>query len=204
MHTHQSLWLNGEPLFYDETGYAGLSDTARWYIGGLLHHAPSLLAFTNPTVNSYRRLVPGFEAPVNLVYSQRNRSACTRIPVTGSNAKAKRVEFRVPDPSANVYLAFSAMMMAGLDGIKSKIEPPEPIDKDLYDLPPEEWGNVKQVPGSLPAVLDSLEADHDFLLEGGVFTPDLIETWVTYKRENEVDPIRLRPTPHEFELYYNV
>ena len=154
MHTHQSLWLGGEPLFYDETGYAGLSDTARWYIGGLLHHAPSLLAFTNPTVNSYRRLVPGYEAPVNLVYSQRNRSACTRIPVTGSNPKAKRVEFRVPDPSANPYLAFSAMLMAGLDGIKNKIEPPAPIDKDLYDLPPEEWGDVKQVPGSLPDVLD--------------------------------------------------
>ncbi|MBQ1025498.1 MULTISPECIES: type I glutamate--ammonia ligase [Micromonospora] len=203
MHTHQSLWLGGEPLFYDETGYAGLSDTARWYIGGLLHHAPSLLAFTNPTVNSYRRLVPGFEAPVNLVYSQRNRSACTRIPVTGSNPKAKRVEFRVPDPSANVYLAFSAMLMAGLDGIKSKIEPPAPIDKDLYDLPPEEWGDVKQVPGSLPAVLDSLEADHDYLLDGGVFTPDLISTWIDWKRANEVDPVRLRPTPHEFAMYFD-
>jgi len=204
MHTHQSLWLNGEPLFYDETGYAGLSDTARWYIGGLLHHAPSLLAFTNPTVNSYRRLVPGFEAPVNLVYSQRNRSACTRIPVTGSNPKAKRVEFRVPDPSSNPYLSFSAQMMAGLDGIKNKIEPPAPIDKDLYDLPPEEWGTVKQVPGSLDAVLDSLEADHEFLTAGGVFTDDLIETWIDYKRANEIDPVRLRPTPHEFEMYYNV
>jgi glutamine synthetase len=204
MHTHQSLWLGGEPLFYDETGYAGLSDTARWYIGGLLHHAPSLLAFTNPTVNSYRRLVPGFEAPVNLVYSQRNRSACTRIPVTGSNPKAKRVEFRVPDPSSNPYLAYSAMMLAGLDGIKNKIEPPAPIDKDLYDLPPEEWGTVKQVPGSLDEVLNSLEADHDFLTAGGVFTDDLIETWVDYKRANEIDPVRLRPTPHEFEMYYNV
>ena len=204
MHTHQSLWLGGEPLFYDETGYAGLSDTARWYIGGLLKHAPSLCAFTNPTVNSYRRLVPGFEAPVNLVYSQRNRSACTRIPVTGNNAKAKRVEFRVPDPSANPYLAFSAMMMAGLDGIRNKIEPPEPIDKDLYDLPPDEFASVKQVPGSLPEVLDSLEADHNFLLEGGVFTPDLIETWVTWKRANEIDPIRLRPTPHEFAMYFDV
>ena len=149
MHTHQSLWLGGEPLFYDETGYGGLSDIARWYIGGLLHHAPSLLAFTNPTVNSYRRLVPGYEAPVNLVYSQRNRSACTRIPVTGTNAKAKRIEFRCPDPSANPYLAFSAMLMAGLDGIKNKIEPPAPIDKDLYDLPPDEAANVQQVPGSL-------------------------------------------------------
>jgi glutamine synthetase len=204
MHTHQSLWLGGEPLFYDETGYGGLSDMARWYIGGLLHHAPSLLAFTNPTVNSYRRLVPGFEAPVNLVYSQRNRSACTRIPVTGSNPKAKRVEFRVPDPSSNPYLSFSAQMMAGLDGIKNKIEPPAPIDKDLYDLPPEEWGSVKQVPGSLDAVLNSLEADNDFLTAGGVFTDDLISTWIDYKRTNEIDPVRLRPTPHEFEMYYNV
>jgi glutamine synthetase len=203
MHCHQSLWMNGEPLFYDETGYAGLSDTARWYIGGLLHHASSLLAFTNPTINSYRRLVPGFEAPVNLVYSQRNRSACTRIPVTGSNAKAKRVEFRVPDPSSNPYLAFSAMLMAGLDGIKSKIEPPEPIDKDLYDLPPEEWGTVRQVPGSLTEVLDSLEADNEFLTAGGVFTDDLISTWIDWKRTNEVDPIRLRPTPHEFAMYYD-
>jgi glutamine synthetase len=204
MHTHQSLALNGEPLFYDETGYAGLSDTARWYIGGLLRHAPSLCAFTNPTVNSYRRLVPGFEAPVNLVYSQRNRSACVRIPVTGTNPKAKRVEFRVPDPSANPYLAFSAMLMAGLDGVKSKTEPPEPIDKDLYDLPPDEFAGVKQTPGSLPEVLDALEADHEYLLDGGVFTPDLIETWVAWKRDNEIDPVRLRPTPHEFALYYAV
>jgi glutamine synthetase len=203
MHTHQSLWLNGEPLFYDETGYAGLSDLARWYIGGLLHHAPSLLAFTNPTVNSYRRLVPGFEAPVNLVYSQRNRSACARIPVTGSNAKAKRVEFRVPDPSCNPYLAFSAMLMAGLDGIKNKLEPAEPIDKDLYDLPPDEFASVKQTPGSLPEVLLALEADHAYLLEGGVFTPDLIETWVDWKRENEIAPVALRPTPHEFALYFD-
>jgi glutamine synthetase len=204
MHTHQSLWLNGEPLFYDETGYGGLSDIARWYIGGLLYHAPSLLAFTNPTINSYRRLVPGFEAPVNLVYSQRNRSACTRIPVTGTNPKAKRIEFRVPDPSSNPYLAFSAMLMAGLDGIRNKIEPPAPIDKDLYDLPPEEVAQVKQVPGSLPEVLDALEKDHDYLLEGGVFTTDLIETWIAYKREKEVDPVRLRPTPHEFAMYYDV
>jgi glutamine synthetase len=204
MHTHQSLALNGEPLFYDETGYAGLSDTARWYIGGLLRHAPSLCAFTNPTVNSYRRLVPGFEAPVNLVYSQRNRSACVRIPVTGTNPKAKRVEFRVPDPSANPYLAFSAMLMAGLDGVKSKTEPPDPIDKDLYDLPPDEFAGVKQTPGSLPEVLDALEADHEYLLDGGVFTPDLIETWVAWKRDNEIDPVRLRPTPHEFALYYAV
>ncbi|TQS44533.1 type I glutamate--ammonia ligase [Cryptosporangium phraense] len=203
MHTHQSLWKDGNPLMYDEVGYAGLSDTARWYIGGLLKHAPSLLAFTNPTVNSYRRLVPGYEAPVNLVYSQRNRSACTRIPIV-SSPKAKRIEFRVPDPSANPYLAFSAMLMAGLDGIKNKIEPPTPVDKDLYELPPDELAEVAQVPGSLPEVLDRLEIDHDYLLEGGVFTPDLISTWIEYKRANEVDPVRLRPTPHEFALYYDI
>src|SRR5205823_12044059 len=160
----------------------------RWYVGGLLHHAPSLLAFTNPTVNSYRRLVPGFEAPVNLVYSQRNRSACTRIPITGSNPKAKRIEFRVPDPSSNPYLAFSAMLMAGLDGIRNKIEPAQPVDKDLYELAPDEHADIPQVPASLPAVLDALEVDHEYLLEGGVFTGDLIETWVDFKRVNEVDP----------------
>ncbi|GAA1515381.1 type I glutamate--ammonia ligase [Sphaerisporangium rubeum] len=204
MHCHQSLWKDGEPLFYDEVGYAGLSDMARHYIGGLLKHAPAILAFTNPTVNSYHRLVPGYEAPVNLVYSQRNRSACIRIPITGSNPKAKRIEFRVPDPSCNPYFAFSAQLMAGLDGIRNKIEPPQPVDKDLYELPPEEAGQVPQVPGSLPEVLNALEADHEFLLEGGVFTPDLIETWISYKREFEIDPIRLRPHPHEFELYYDV
>jgi glutamine synthetase len=204
MHCHQSLWKDGDPLFYDELGYAGLSDTARWYIGGLLKHAPSLLAFTNPTVNSYHRLVPGFEAPVNLVYSQRNRSACIRIPITGSNPKAKRLEFRVPDPSSNPYLAFSAMLMAGMDGIRNKIEPVEPVDKDLYELPPDEAANIPQVPGSLTDVLDALEADHDYLLEGGVFTSDVIETWIEYKRTNEVDPIRLRPHPHEFEMYFDI
>jgi glutamine synthetase len=204
MHCHQSLWRNGDPLFYDELGYAGLSDSARWYIGGLLTHAPSLLAFTNPTVNSYHRLVPGFEAPVNLVYSQRNRSACIRIPITGTSPKAKRLEFRVPDPSSNPYLAFSAMLMAGLDGIRNKIEPPMPIDKDLYELPPDEHADIAQVPASLPAVLDALETDHEYLLEGGVFTSDLIETWIDYKRVNEIDPIRLRPHPHEFELYYDI
>jgi glutamine synthetase len=204
MHCHQSLWKDGEPIFYDETGYAGLSDEARWYTGGLLEHAPSLCAFTNPTVNSYRRLVPGFEAPVNLVYSQRNRSACVRIPITGSNPKAKRLEFRVPDPSCNPYLAFSAMLMAGLDGIRNKTEPMDPVDKDLYELPPDEHAAVPQVPGSLEEVLNALEADHDYLLEGGVFTPDLIETWIDWKRTNEVDPIRLRPHPHEFELYYDI
>lgn len=204
MHTHQSLWKDGVPLFYDDSGYAGLSDAARHYIGGLLHHAPSLLAFTNPTVNSYHRLVPGFEAPVNLVYSQRNRSACVRIPITGDNPNAKRLEFRCPDSSGNPYLAFSAMVMAGLDGIRNKIEPPTPIDKDLYELPPEEAKDVAQVPASLNAVLDSLEADHEFLLEGGVFTPDVIETWIDFKRENEIDPLRLRPHPFEFALYYDV
>jgi glutamine synthetase len=204
MHCHQSVWADGEPLFYDESGYAGLSDLARYYIGGLLAHAPSLLAFTNPTVNSYHRLVPGFEAPVNLVYSQRNRSACIRIPITGANPKAKRIEFRCPDPSANPYLAFSAMLLAGLDGIRNKTEPPQPIDKDLYELPPDEHGDIETVPATLTAVLDSLEADHDFLLEGGVFTPDLIETWIAYKREHEVLPIALRPHPHEFELYYDI
>ncbi|HEY5334441.1 MAG TPA: type I glutamate--ammonia ligase [Mycobacteriales bacterium] len=204
MHCHQSLWKDGAPLFYDEIGYAGLSDMARYYIGGILQHAPSLLAFTNPTVNSYHRLVPGFEAPVNLVYSQRNRSACIRIPITGANPKAKRLEFRCPDPSSNPYLAFSAMMMAGLDGIKNKIEPAAPIDKDLYELPPDEHAAVAQVPASLDRVLEALEDDHDYLLEGGVFTPDLIETWIAYKREHEIDAIRLRPHPYEFDLYYDL
>src|SRR5699024_1676173 len=174
-----------------------------WYIGGLLKHAPALLAFTNPSVNSYHRLVPGYEAPVNLVYSARNRSACIRIPVTGSNPKAKRVEFRVPDPSANPYLAFAAQLLAGIDGIKNRIEPPEPIDKDLYELPPEEHELIQQVPGSLNEALKALEEDHYFLTVGGVFTPDLIETWIDYKRTHELDPIQLRPTPHEFELYYD-
>ncbi|WP_425956841.1 type I glutamate--ammonia ligase [Xylanimonas sp. McL0601] len=204
MHSHQSLWMNGEPLFYDEKGYGGLSDMARWYIGGLLKHAPSLLAFTNPSVNSYRRLVPGYEAPVNLVYSARNRSACIRIPITGNSPKAKRVEFRVPDPSANPYLAFAAQLMAGIDGIKNRIEPAAPIDKDLYELPPEEHAQIAQVPGSLSAVLDNLERDHEFLTHGDVFTEDLITTWIDYKRKNEVDPVQLQPTPKEFELYYDI
>jgi glutamine synthetase len=204
MHCHQSIWADGEPLFFDETGYAGLSDMARYYIGGLLKHAPSLLAFTNPTVNSYHRLVPGFEAPISLVYSQRNRSACVRIPITGPNPKAKRIEFRCPDPSANPYLAFSALLLAGLDGIKNKIEPPTPVDKDIYELPPDEMAEIDQVPTSLGAVLDNLEADHDFLTAGGVFTPDLIETWIEYKRTAEILPVQLRPHPHEFELYYDI
>ncbi|MCA0323935.1 MAG: type I glutamate--ammonia ligase, partial [Actinobacteria bacterium] len=204
MHVHQSFWKDGEPLFYDETGYGGLSDMARWYIGGVLQHAPALLAFTNPTVNSYHRLVPGFEAPISLVYSSRNRSASVRIPITGANPKAKRVECRFPDPSANPYLAFSALMLAGLDGIQNKVEPPEPIDKDIYELPPDEAAEIAQVPTSLGAVLDALEEDHDFLTVGNVFTPDLIETWVDYKRAAEIAPVQLRPHPHEFELYYDI
>jgi glutamine synthetase len=204
MHVHQSLWKDGKPLFYDESGYGGLSDTARWYIGGILKHAPSLLAFTNPSVNSYHRLVPGFEAPVNLVYSAGNRSAAIRIPLTGTNPKAKRIEFRAPDASSNPYLAFAAMLMAGLDGIKNRIEPHEPVDKDLYELPPEEAKMIPQVPGTLEEVLQALEADHDYLLEGDVFTKDLIETWISYKREKEIAPLALRPHPYEFELYYGV
>ena len=204
MHTHQSLWRDGENLFWDEVGYAGLSDAARWYIGGLLAHAPSILAFAAPTTNSYRRLVPGYEAPINLVYSQRNRSACARIPAYFQTPAAKRIEFRSPDPSCNPYLAFPAMLMAGIDGIKNKIEPPDPIDKDLYDLPPEEAALVRQVPGSLEESLAALEVDHGYLLEGGVFTQDVIDTWIEYKRIHEIDQVRLRPHPHEFEMYYDI
>ena len=203
MHVHQSLWKDGKPLFWGD-GYANLSDMARWYIGGLLKHAPSLLAFTNPTVNSYKRLVPGYEAPVNLVYSARNRSACIRIPITGSNPKAKRIEFRCPDPSSNPYLAFAAMLMAGIDGIQNKIEPPKPVDKDLYELEGDEAKSIPQVPGSLDAVLDNLERDNEFLTRGGVFTKDLIDTWIDFKRKQEVDYVRLRPHPAEFELYYDL
>jgi len=203
MHIHQSLFAAGKPLFYDEAGYAGLSDLARYYIGGLLAHAPSLLAFTNPTTNSYHRLVPGFEAPVNLVYSSRNRSACIRIPITGTNPAAKRLEFRCPDPSSNPYLAFAACLMAGLDGIENKTEPPLPIDKDLYELPPEEHAGVATVPSSLDAVLDALETDHDYLTQGGVFTPDLIETWIRMKRD-DIAAIQARPHPHEFEMYFDL
>ncbi len=204
MHTHQSLWKGGEPLFFAETGYAGLSDMARWYIGGLLAHAPAVLAFAAPTTNSYKRLVPGYEAPVNLVYSQRNRSACVRIPLYSKSPRAKRLEFRPPDPSCNPYLAFSAMLMAGLDGIQNRIEPPEPVDKDLYDLPPEELAQVPQVPSSLEQALDALETDSAFLKAGGVFTDDLIETHVAYKREREIDEVRLRPHPWELYLYYDI
>src|SRR5262249_48616715 len=186
MHCHQSIWKDGAPLFYDEVGYAGLSDVGRHYIGGLLRHAPALLAFTNPTANSYHRLVPGFEAPVNLVYSQRNPAACARTPTPRPSPPAKRVESRVPAPSATPYPAFAAMLMAGLDGIKNKIEPPEPVDKDLYDLPPDEAAAIPQVPGSLDVALDTLQADHAFLTEGGVVTPDLIEPWLDDKRTAEL------------------
>jgi glutamine synthetase len=204
MHTHMSLWNGDEPLFFDENGYAGLSDLARYYIGGVLAHAPAILAFSNPTTNSYRRLVPGYEAPVNLVYSQRNRSAACRIPLISKSPKAKRVEFRVPDPSCNPYLAFSAMLMAGLDGIKNKIEPPDPVDKDIYELPREELLNLPSVPASLEEALAALAQDHEFLLEGGVFTEDLIETWIDYKMDAEVSQVRLRPHPYEFHLYYDI
>ncbi|MBI8989342.1 MULTISPECIES: type I glutamate--ammonia ligase [Corynebacterium] len=203
MHAHQSLWKDGKPLFHDESGYAGLSDMARYYIGGILHHAGAVLAFTNPTLNSYHRLVPGFEAPINLVYSQRNRSAAVRIPITGSNPKAKRIEFRAPDPSGNPYLGFAAMMLAGLDGIKNRIEPHAPVDKDLYELPPEEAASIPQAPTSLEASLKELERDHDFLTEGDVFTEDLIDTYIKFKYDNEITPVRLRPTPQEFEMYYD-
>jgi glutamine synthetase len=204
MHTHQSLWNGDKPLFYDEAGYAGLSDMARWYIGGLLKHAPSILAFAAPTTNSYRRLVPGYEAPVNLVYSSRNRSAAIRIPQYSQKPAAKRLEFRCPDPSCNPYLAFSAMLMAGLDGVQNRIEPMDPVDKDIYDLPPEELKNLPSVPGSLDEALEALAADHDFLLAGGVFSEELITTWIDYKRQREVDAIRLRPHPYEFYLFYDV
>jgi glutamine synthetase len=203
MHTHQSLWKDGQPLFYQEGNYADLSEIALYYIGGLLKHAPALLAFTNPTTNSYKRLVPGFEAPVNLAYSQGNRSAAIRIPVTGKNPKAKRLEFRCPDATCNPYLAFSAMLMAGLDGIKNKIHPGEPLDKDIYDLEPDELAKIPSTPGSLLDALESLQKDHDFLLEGGVFTEDLIETYIEYKIDNEINPINLRPHPYEFALYFD-
>lgn len=204
MHTHMSLWKDGEPLFYDEQGYAQLSDTARWFVGGILRHAPALLAFTNPTVNSFRRLVKGFEAPINLVYSAGNRSAAIRIPLTGANPKAKRIEFRAPDASSNPYLAFAAQLMAGVDGIRNRIEPADPIDKDLYELPPEEARNIAQVPATLEQALSALESDYDFLLEGDVFTEDLIQTWISLKRETEILPLAQRPHPYEFELYYGI
>ena len=203
MHCHQSIWEGGKPLFADEGGYAGLSDMARYYIGGLLKHAPSILAFAAPTTNSYRRLVPGYEAPVNLAWSLRNRSAACRIPMYSDSPKAKRVEFRCPDPSANPYLAFAAMLMAGIDGIKNKIDPGAPIDKNIYDLPPEEAAEIPTVPGELSEAIAALEADHEYLIQGDVFTPDFIENYIAYKRESELDPIRLRPHPYEFVLYYD-
>lgn len=203
MHTHQSLWRSGENLFYDERGYAMLSESALYYIGGLLKHAPALLAFAAPSTNSYRRLVPGYEAPINLVYSQRNRSACIRIPTYSKSPKARRVEFRAPDPTCNPYLAFAAMLMAGLDGIQNRIMPPDPIDKDLYELPAEERRGIKMTPGSLAEALDALESDNEFLMKGGVFTPDLLEHYIAHKRY-EVDQILLRPHPYEFMMYYDV
>ncbi len=204
MHIHTSLWKAGKNVFYEPGGYADLSKTAIYYIGGILKHTPALLGFCAPTTNSYRRLVPGYEAPINLIYSQRNRSAAVRIPAYSRSEKAKRVETRFPDPSCNGYLAFAALLMAGLDGVQNKITPPDPIDKDLYDLAPADAANVKSTPGSLEDVLDALEEDHDFLLKGDVFTKDVIETWIGYKRSREVDPMRLRPHPHEFALYFDI
>ncbi|HUN63416.1 MAG TPA: type I glutamate--ammonia ligase [Candidatus Sulfotelmatobacter sp.] len=204
MHVHQSLWNGEDNVFWDEKGYAQISQTAKYYIGGLLKHAPALLGFCAPTTNSYRRLVPGYEAPVNLVYSQRNRSAAVRIPIYSKSPKAKRVEFRCPDPASNPYLCFAAQLMAGLDGIRNRIDPGAPIDKDLYELEPAEAKKVKSTPGSLGEVLDALEADHQWLFEGNVFTPDLLETWITYKRERELAAVNLRPVPFEFFLYYDL
>ena len=203
MHVHQSLWLNGKNMFFEADAYAGLSRTALHYIGGILKHAGALLAFCNPTTNSYRRLVPGYEAPINLIYSMRNRSAAVRIPVYSGSEKAKRIETRFPDPTCNGYLAFSALLMAGLDGIQNAITPMGPLDKDLYDLPPEEHAKIPSTPGSLEEALDALEADHEFLLKGDVFTQDLIDTWLDYKR-GEVDAIRLRPHPWEFAMYFDI
>lgn len=203
MHCHQSIWKNGKPTFSGK-GYAGLSDTALFYIGGILKHAKALAAITNPTTNSYKRLTPGFEAPVNLAYSARNRSASVRIPTYSASPKAKRAEVRFPDPSCNGYLAFAAMLMAGLDGIENKIHPGEPLDKDIYDLGPEELANVPTMPGTLEDALDHLEADHEFLMKGNVFTEDSLTTWIEYKRTREVDALRLRPHPYEFFLYYDI
>jgi glutamine synthetase len=204
MHTHQSLFTNGENIFFDPKGYALISQTAKYYIGGLLKHADALMAFCAPTTNSYKRLVPGYEAPVNLTYSQRNRSAAIRIPVYTENPKTKRIEFRPPDNTCNPYLAFSAMLMAGLDGIKRKLDPGEPMDKDTYHLTGKDKAKVKTVPGSLEESLNALEKDHQFLLEGDVFTKDVIDVWIEYKREKEIDAVRLRPHPYEFYLYFDI
>jgi glutamine synthetase len=203
MHCHQSIWKDGKPLFAG-SGYAGLSEMGLHYIGGILKHSRALAAFTNPTTNSYKRLTPGYEAPVKLALSSRNRSAACRIPMYSDSPKAKRVEVRYPDPSCNAYLAFSAMMMAGVDGIENKIDPGEPLDKNIYSLSPEEAAAVPNMPGNLEEALGCLEEDHDFLLKGDVFTEDAISAWLEYKRENEVNPVRLRPHPHEFELYYDI
>ncbi len=202
MHTHQSLWKKGKPLFAGNE-YGGLSKLALHYIGGLLKHAHALCAFCSPTTNSYKRLVPGFEAPVNLAYSARNRSAAVRIPTYSDNPKTKRIEYRPPDPAANPYIAFAALLLAGLDGVQNKIDPGEPIDKNMYELPPEEHAKIPQILGSLEAAIDALEKDHQFLLKGGVFTKDFIEMWVSAKRK-EHDALRLRPHPYEFFLYYDV
>jgi glutamine synthetase len=202
MHTHISLWKAGQPLFAG-TGYAGLSEMALHAIGGILRHAPALLAITNPTTNSYKRLVPGYEAPVNLAYSQRNRSASCRIPMYSANPKTKRVEFRCPDPTCNPYLAFSAILMAAIDGIQNKLHPGDPLDRDIYDMPPEELKNVPKAPATLDEACDALERDCDFLLRGDVFTDDVIATWLKWKREKEIDPMRLRPHPYEFCLYFD-
>src|SRR6266536_1855725 len=204
MHSHQSLWRNGKNLFYERGGYADISKMCLYYIGGILKHAPALLAFIAPSTNSYKRLVPGYEAPINLVYSQRNRSAAIRIPMYSKAEGAKRIEFRTPDPTCNPYLSFAACVMAGLDGVANKIDPGKPVDKDLYELPPAEQKKIKQLPGDLSIVLDNLEKSHDWLLKGDVFTSDVIETWIEYKRKNEVDAVRLRPHPYEFALYFDI
>ncbi len=203
MHCHQSLWKEGQPLFAGNE-YAGLSEMAKFYIGGLLKHAPALVAFAAPTTNSYKRLVPGFEAPVNLAYSARNRSAAVRIPMFSSSPKAKRLEFRPPDPSCNPYITFAALLMAGLDGVQNRIDPGEPLDKDIYDLSPEELKGVPSLPGSLDEALNALENDHEFLLKGDVFSKAMIEKWINYKREKEINPLRLRPHPLEFAMYYDI
>jgi glutamine synthetase len=203
MHTHQSIWKEGKPLFAGKE-YAGTSQLCLWYIGGVLKHALALAAITNPTTNSYKRLTPGFEAPVNLAYSSRNRSAGIRIPMYTPNPKAKRIEVRFPDPACNPYYAFAAMLMAGLDGIENKIDPGPPVDKDMYDLEAHEAAKIKQMPASLEESLRNLEKDHAFLLKGNVFTEDVIETWLNYKREKEVDQVRIRPHPYEFFLYFDV
>jgi glutamine synthetase len=204
MHTHQSLWKGNTNLFYDPKGYGLISEAAKYYIGGLLKHAGALLAFCAPTTNSYKRLVPGYEAPVNLVYSARNRSAAVRIPIYTENPKSKRIEFRPPDCSCNPYIAFAAMLMAGIDGIRRKIDPGDPLDKNTYELAPEEAARIPTVPGSLEEAIEALETDHDFLLEGDVFTSDVIETWIEYKKEREIDAVRLRPHPYEFHLYFDI